>query len=115
MEHFLADKVLALRVALRDVGGEGGLAGPVGVPLDDELGVEGGVRPDLLQHHGPGPVGQVHRPAEFLTLLGEVKLDICRPVELSVRQSVRGEYLTDLHVSRVLLLLKVWVHFYYTS
>ena len=78
MEHFLADKVVTLRVAVGDVGGERGLAGPVRVSLCDELGVDGGVRPHLLHHHRPPLLTQHHRPAQLLTLLSEVELDICR-------------------------------------
>ena len=116
MEHFLADKVTTLRVAVRDVRGEGGLAGPAGVPLDDELGVEVGVRPDLLHHHGAPLTAQLHRPAELPALLCEVKLDICRiSVSVGLSGSRGGKYLTNLHVSLVLLLLNVWIHFYRTE
>ena len=99
MEHFLADKVTTLRVAVRDVRGEGGLAGPAGVPLDDELGVEVGVRPDLLHHHGPRLTAQLHRPAELPALLSEVKLDICR-ISVSVGLSgSRGGNISPISMS----------------
>ena len=78
MEHLLADKLVTVSVAVRDVGGEGGLAGPVRVPLDDELGAEGGVRSDLLHHHRAPLLTQLQWSTQLLALLSKVELDICR-------------------------------------
>ena len=73
-----SDKLQLAEDTLNAVRWEGGLAGPVGVSLSEELRVDGGVRPDLLHHHRPSSVAQSNRPAQLLALLSEVELDICR-------------------------------------
>ena len=105
MEHLLADKLVTVSVAVRDVGGEGGLAGPVRVPLDDELRAEVGVRSDLLHHHRASLLTQLQWSAQLLALLSKVELDICRTNSQQLNRDMlrRGKCLTNLHISGILL------------
>ena len=62
------------------------------------------------------PAQSVRSTGRQSFLLFLVKSNLISAVQWSYQSvSHQGEYLTDLHVSRVLLLLKVWVHFYYTT